>query len=223
MKTRFRDRAEAGQLLAEQLKPTYGNRSDVLVLGLPRGGLPVAFEVAQALNAPLDVCLVRKLGVPGHKELAMGAIADHDVMVLNSETVQLLGISQRAIERVAASERVELERRDRAYRGDRPAPSLKNRTIILIDDGVATGSTLKAALSVIKQQQPKGLVIAVPVASPKICRELETKVDELVCLLTPESLQAISLWYENFSQTTDEEVRRFLERAGHPSMNHHVA
>lgn len=223
MKTRFRDRAEAGQLLAEQLKPTYGNRSDVLVLGLPRGGLPVAFEVAQALNAPLDVCLVRKLGVPGHKELAMGAIADHDAMVLNSETVQLLGISQRAIERVAASERVELERRDRAYRGDRPAPSLKNRTIILIDDGVATGSTLKAALSVIKQQQPKELVIAVPVASPKICRELETKVDELVCLLTPESLQAISLWYENFSQTTDEEVRRFLERAGHPSMNHHVA
>ena len=223
MKTRFRDRAEAGQLLAEQLKPTYGNRSDVLVLGLPRGGLPVAFEVAQALNAPLDVCLVRKLGVPGHKELAMGAIADHDAMVLNSETVQLLGISQRAIERAAASERVELERRDRAYRGDRPAPSLKNRTIILIDDGVATGSTLKAALSVIKQQQPKELVIAVPVASPKICRELETKVDELVCLLTPESLQAISLWYENFSQTTDEEVRRFLERAGHPSMNHHVA
>lgn len=223
MKTRFRDRAEAGQLLAEQLKPTYGNRSDVLVLGLPRGGLPVAFEVAQALNAPLDVCLVRKLGVPGHKELAMGAIADHDVMVLNSETVQLLGISQRAIERVAASERVELERRDRLYRGDRPAPSLKNRTIILIDDGVATGSTLKAALSVIKQQQPKELVIAVPVASPKICRELETEVDELVCLLTPESLQAISLWYENFSQTTDEEVRRFLERAGHPSMNHHVA
>ncbi|NBD33016.1 MAG: phosphoribosyltransferase [Cyanobacteria bacterium] len=213
MNTKFRDRVEAGQLLAQKLKFNYANRSDVLVLGLPRGGVPVAFEVAQALNVPLDVCLVRKLGVPGHKELAMGAIAAQEVMVLNSEIVQSLAISENAIERVAAAERLELERRDRAYRGNRPAPEVRDHTIILVDDGVATGSTLKAALSIIKQQEPKQVVIAVPVAPPEVCHQLKAEVDEVVCLIMPEQLYSISLWYEDFSQTTDEEVRYLLKRA----------
>jgi putative phosphoribosyl transferase len=219
MKEQFRDRAEAGQLLAQQLKSNYANRSDVLVLGLPRGGIPVAYEIAQVLHAPLDVCLVRKLGVPGQEELAMGAIGAKEGMVLNQEIVKSLHISQKTIERVADSERQELERRDRAYRGDHPAPEIRDHTVILVDDGIATGSTVKAALSTIQQQNPKELVIAVPVAPPNVCNELKAQVDEVVCLLKPASLSAIGLWYDNFSQTSDEEVRQFLKQATLPAAN----
>lgn len=213
MKTRFRNRTEAGQLLARKLQSTYANRSDVLVLGLPRGGVPVAFEVAKVLNAPLDICLVRKLGVPGHEELAMGAIATGEVVVLNQSVVHSLGISQKAIEQMTERERLELNRRDHAYRGSRPVLDFSQRTIILIDDGIATGSTLRAAISTIKQQQPDRIVVAVPVAPPSVCNELKTEVDDVVCLVTPEELYSISLWYEDFAPTTDEEVRHLLALA----------
>ena len=212
MKTTFRNRTEVGRLLAKQLKPTYANRPDVLVLGLPRGGVPVAYEVAEVLHAPLDICLVRKLGVPRHQELAMGAIATGGIMVLNEALVRSLNISQKAIEQVAAREQQELERRARVYRGQRPVPDLSHRTIILVDDGIATGSTIKAAISTIKKQQPKRIIVAVPVAPPDVCQELKDEVDELVCLLTPEWLYSISLWYDDFSPTTDAEVRYLLAR-----------
>ena len=206
------NRTEAGRLLAKKLA-AYANRSDVLVLGLPRGGVPVAFEVAKALNLPLDICLVRKLGVPGHKELAMGAIAMGGVMVLNDEVIKWRRISRQAIDAVARRERLELRRRDRLYRGDRPIPDLRNRTVILIDDGIATGSTLRAAIAALRKLQPKSIVVAVPVAPPSTCNQLQAEVDEVVCLRTPEPLSSISLWYEDFSQTTDEEVRHLLARA----------
>ncbi len=212
MKTTFRNRTEAGRLLAERLKPNYANRSDVLVLGLPRGGVPVAFEVAKVLHAPLDICIVRKLGVPGHKELAMGAIATGGIMLLNEALVRSLKISQKAIKQVALEEQQELERRERIYRGDRPIPDLSHRTILLVDDGIATGSTIKAAISTIKQQQPEHIVVAIPVAPPDVCKELTKEVDEVVCLLTPEWLSAISLWYDEFLPTTDAEVRHLLAR-----------
>ena len=212
MKTTFRNRTEAGRLLAERLKPNYANRSDVLVLGLPRGGVPVAFEVAKVLHAPLDICIVRKLGVPGHKELAMGAIATGGIMLLNEALVRSLKISQKAIKQVALEEQQELERRERIYRGDRPIPDLSHRTILLVDDGIATGSTIKAAISTIKQQQPEHIVVAIPVAPPDVCKELTKEVDEVVCLLTPEWLSAISLWYDEFLPTTDAEVRLSLAR-----------
>ena len=212
MKTTFRNRTEAGRLLAKRLKPTYANRSDVLVLGLPRGGVPVADEVAKVLHAPLDICIVRKLGVPGHKELAMGAIATGGIMLLNEALVRELKISQKALEQVAAREQQELERRERVYRGERSAPDLSHRTIILVDDGIATGSTIKAAISTIKQQQPERIIVAVPVAPPEVCQELKEEVDEVVCLLTPEWLCAIGLWYDDFSPTTDAEVRLSLAR-----------
>ena len=206
------NRTEAGRLLAKKLS-AYANRPDVLVLGLPRGGVPVAFEVAKALNLPLDICLVRKLGVPGHKELAMGAIAMGGVMVLNDEVIKWRRISKQAIDAVAGRERLELGRRDRLYRGDRPIPDLRNRTVILIDDGIATGSTLRAAIAALGKLQPKSIVVAVPVAPPSTCNQLQAEVDEVVCLRTPEPLSSISLWYEDFSQTTDEEVRHLLARA----------
>lgn len=208
----FSNRTEAGQLLARKLT-TYTNRSDVLVLALPRGGVPVAFEVAKALNAPLDICLVRKLGVPGHKELAMGAIATGVVMVLNEEVVESVGISKEIINQVAAQEQQELERRDRLYRGNRPVPEVKNRTILLIDDGIATGSTMRAAITTLRKQQPKSIVVAVPVAPPSTCNELKLEVDQVVCLTMPPTFHAIGLWYEDFSQTTDEEVRNLLAQA----------
>lgn len=208
---RLRDRPQAGQLLAAQLAD-YANRPDVLVLGLPRGGVPVAYEVAKALNAPWDICLVRKLGVPTNKELAMGAIGMSGVITINHEVVRLLNISQESIERVAAQEQQELERRDRVYRGNRPFPDVQNRTVILVDDGIATGSTLRAAIATLRQHQPRSIVVAVPVAPLSTCQELEAEVDDIVCLKAPEFLQAISLWYEEFRQTTDEEVRRLLEK-----------
>ena len=212
MKTTFRNRTEAGRLLAKRLKPTYANRSDVLVLGLTRGGVPVAYEVAQVLHAPLDICIVRKLGVPGHEELAMGAIATGGIMVLNEELVRSLRISQKALAQVATREQQELERRNRIYRGDRREPDLSHGTIILVDDGIATGSTMKAAISTIKQQRPERIIVAVPVAPPDVCQELKEEVDEVVCLLTPEWLYALGLWYDDFSPTTDAEVRHLLAR-----------
>ena len=207
---KFRDRIQAGRLLAQELKPNYTDRSDVLILALPRGGVPVAFEIAEVLHAPLDVCIVRKLGVPGYQELAMGAIAAGGTRVINEDLVESLRIYPIAIARVTEREQRELERRDRLYRGSRPLPDLRDRTIIVVDDGIATGSTLKAALSTIQQQQPQRIVVAVPVAPPDVCRELKREVDEVVCLLTPQWLNSISLWYDDFSATTDEEVRSLL-------------
>jgi putative phosphoribosyl transferase len=211
MTKRFRNRTEAGQRLASKLK-NYANRLDVLVLGLPRGGVPVAFEVAKALNAPLDICLVRKLGVPGYKELAMGAIALGGVQVVNYDVVSELGISSQTIDSVAATEQKELERRERVYRGNRTQPDVSNRTIILVDDGIATGSTMRAAIAVIRQQQPQQIIVAVPVACEQTCEELKTEVDKVVCLIIPENLYAVALWYENFEQTTDKEVHELLAK-----------
>jgi putative phosphoribosyl transferase len=211
MTSKFRNRAEAGKLLARQLT-TYANCKDVLVLGLPRGGVPVAFEIAKSLNAPLDICLVRKLGVPNHEELAMGAIASGGVRVLNYDVVNSLGIDNQTIDEVTAKELRELQRRDRAYRGDRPLPEIKNRTVILVDDGIATGSTMRAAIAILLPQRPQRLIVAVPVAPPSTGEELQAEVDEIVCLVMPESLHAIGLWYEDFSQTTDAEVRELLAR-----------
>jgi putative phosphoribosyl transferase len=181
-------------------------------LGLPRGGVPVAFEIAKALNAPLDVCLVRKLGVPGHKELAMGAIASGGVRFINENVVDWLRISQQTIDQVAAMEMGELERRNRIYRGNRPLPKVKHHTIILVDDGIATGSTIRAAIATLKQQQPRELIVAVPVAGQSTCEELQAEVDKVVCVMTPENLYAIGIWYENFEQTSDAEVCELLTK-----------
>jgi len=208
----FRNRTEAGRLLASRLMK-YAGRPDVLVLGLPRGGVPVAFEVARALSAPLDVFLVRKLGVPGYEELAMGAIATGGVRVLNEDVVQALGIPDEAIDAVAAAEQEELERRQRAYRGDRPAPEVGGRTVILIDDGLATGSTMRAAVAALRQQGPARIVVAVPVGAPGTCEELQNEADEAICARMPEPFYAVGFWYGDFSQTTDEEVHDLLERA----------
>jgi putative phosphoribosyl transferase len=203
------DRQLAGQELASRLQ-RYAHRDDVLVLGLPRGGVPVAFEVAKSLHAALDICLVRKLGVPGHQELAMGAIAAGGVRVLNQHLVRELAISEQAIEEVTAREWQELQRRDQVYRQGRPQPEIRDRTVILVDDGLATGSTMQAAISVIQPQQPAGIVVAVPVAPAEACTAIKARVDDLVCLLTPEPFYAIGLWYENFDQTTDQEVKALL-------------
>ena len=210
--TKFMDRAEAGRFLAAQLGE-YANRPDVLVLALPRGGVPVAYQVATALNAPLDIFLVRKLGVPGQEELAMGAIATGGVRVLNDEIVNYLDIPSKVIDAVAMEEERELERRERLYRGERPARAVRGRLAILIDDGLATGSTMRAAAIALRQQQPASIVIAVPVASNQICDELRTEVDKVICAATPEPFRAVGLWYEDFTQTTDEEVRDLLARA----------
>jgi putative phosphoribosyl transferase len=211
MTARFQNRAEAGHLLAQKLT-AYAYRPDVLVLGLPRGGVPVAFEVAKALQVPMDIWLVRKLGVPTQKELAMGAIATGGVRVLNQEVVHWLGISDAVIDKVATQEQQELERRNQVYRGNRPAPDLRNRTVILVDDGLATGSTMHAAIASLRQQQPDRIVVAVPVAPSSIYKEFKREADEIVCLQTPESFQAIGVWYVDFSQTTDQEVRDLLEQ-----------
>lgn len=209
MRKAFRNRTEAGKLLAAQLTE-YANRPDVVVLGLPRGGVPVAFEVAKALNAPLDVCLVRKLGVPGHQELAMGAIATGEVCVINENVVDWLRIPQATIDQVAAIEIRELNRRNHIYRGNRPLPKIKNHTIILVDDGIATGATIRAAIATLKKQQPRELVVAVPVAGVATCEELRAEVDKVGCVMMPENLYAIGVWYEDFEQTTDAEVCQLL-------------
>jgi putative phosphoribosyl transferase len=215
MATRFRDRPEAGRILAQQLG-SYAGQPDLLVLALPRGGVPVAFEVATALEAPLDVFLVRKLGVPGREELAMGAVATGGLRVLNEGVVQGLHISNAVIESVAEEQMRELERRERAYRGERPPPDVAGRTVILIDDGLATGTSMRAAVAALRRSPtgtPARLVVAVPVGSPVTCAEIGAEVDEIVCAVTPEPFFAVGLWYDDFSQTTDEEVRTLLDRA----------
>ena len=208
----FQDRTEAGRLLAQKLRE-YANRDDVVVLALPRGGVPVGFEVARALNAPLDVFVVRKLGVPGHEEFAMGAIASGGVRVLNADVVDGLGIPQAVIDRVAESEERELERREREYRGDRPAVDVRGRTVILVDDGLATGSSMRVATMALREMQPAQIVVAVPVGSPETCAEFEAEVDKVVCAATPQPFWAVGQWYSDFSQTNDEEVRVLLRRA----------
>jgi putative phosphoribosyl transferase len=212
MLTQFHDRTEAGKLLAAQLT-AYANSRDVIVLALPRGGVPVAFEVASALHAPLDVIVVRKLGVPGQEELAMGAIATGGVRILNNDVVQFLDIPDEVINKIAAQEQQELERRERLYRGDRPAYDVHGRTVILVDDGIATGATMHAAVAALKQRQPTRIIIAVPTAAPSICDEFAAEVDELVCVIRPEPFIAVGYWYRQFSQTSDEEVRSLLEQA----------
>ena len=202
---RFRDRTQAGQLLATKLT-AYANRPDVLVLALPRGGVPVAFEVARALHAPLDVIIVRKLGVPGAEELAMGAIASGGVRVLNDDVVQVLAIPEEVINTVAARAQHEVERRARLYRGERPASDVRGRSVILVDDGMATGATMRAAVAAVRQQQPARIVIAVPAAASATCEECAAEADEVVCVSRPEVFFAVGFWYERFSQTTDEEV-----------------
>jgi putative phosphoribosyl transferase len=208
----FRDRTEAGRLLAARLEK-YARTPDVMVLALPRGGVPVAYEVAKALHAPLDVFIVRKLGVPGHEELAMGAVASGGVRVLNDQVVKGLGIPDYVIDAVVNWETEELRRRERLYRGDRPPPDVRGKTVILVDDGLATGSTMLAAVQALRQQGPARIVVAVPVAAPDTCELLKAYVDEVVCAATPEPFYAVGLWYSDFSQTTDEEVRELLERS----------
>jgi predicted phosphoribosyltransferase len=217
MLKRFRDRAEGGRRLAEKLGK-YAGRPDLLVLALPRGGVPVAFEISQALGAPLDVLVVRKLGVPGHEELAMGAIASGGAWVLNNDLIQTLQPSIRMIQEVAARELQELTRRERIYRGDRPALEVRGRTVILVDDGLATGSTMRAAVAAVRRRKPAHLIVAVPTAAPSACVELQREVDECVCVITPDSFHAVGVWYEDFSQTTDDDVRGLLERASVPMM-----
>jgi putative phosphoribosyl transferase len=208
----FRDRTEAGKHLATKLL-NYKDRPDVLVLALPRGGVPVAFEVAQALRVPLDIFLVRKLGVPGHEELAMGAISTGGVRVLNEDTVEYLRIPEHIIDAIAAEELKELERRELAYRGNRPEPDVRGKAVILIDDGLATGSTIRAAAQALRQQQPARTIVAVPVSPPETCDEYRIGVDEIICAVTPEPFLGVGMWYLDFSQTTDDEVRDLLERA----------
>jgi putative phosphoribosyl transferase len=210
----FRDRYQAGRELAAQLMRYAGQ--DVIVLGLPRGGVPVAFEVAQSLGTPLDVFLVRKLGVPGHEELAMGAIASGGVRVLNDRVVQMLELSDEVIERVTAEERLELDRRDREYRGNQPPLHVRGRTVILVDDGLATGSTMRAAVAAVRRLRPARIVVAVPVGAASTCRKLEDAADETICCQEPEPFYAVGRWYEDFSQTTDDEVRSLLEQANSP-------
>jgi predicted phosphoribosyltransferase len=208
-------RGDAGRKLAARLAG-YANRPDVLVLALPRGGVPVAYEVARALGAPLDMFVVRKLGVPGYEEFAMGAVATGGVRVLNQDVVDQVDIPDRLIDAVSQREQRELERRERAYRGMRPAPDVRGKIVILVDDGLATGSTMRAAVAALKQQQPARVVVAVPVASPETCEDLRREADEVVCLVTPEPFYAVGLWYQDFSQTTDEEVRALVAAATQP-------
>ena len=212
MVQRFRNRAEAGSLLACKLAH-FAGRPNVRILALPRGGVPVAFEIARALKLPLDVFMVRKLGVPGQEELAMGAVASGNVRIVQPQVVQALLIPQFVIEAVTAEEIRELARRERAFRGDRPGPDVRARTIILVDDGLATGSTMRAAIFALRLQRPERIIVAVPVAASETCHELRNEVGQIICLKTPTSFQAVGLWYEHFPQVTDEEVRTLLSKA----------
>ena len=212
MERAFPNRAEAGRLLAEKLE-NYVGRSDVVVLGLPRGGVPVAYEVAQRLGAPLDVFVVRKLGVPGFEELAAGAIASGGVRVLNEDVIRALPNADQLIESVTERETVELERREQTYRDGRPAPELRNRVVILVDDGLATGATMRAAVAALRRRGVAKIVVAAPVGAPDTCRELEQEADETICAIAPEFFQAVGQYYEDFSQTSDDEVRELLLRA----------
>lgn len=213
MEQRFRDRREAGGALARALA-AYADRPDVQVLALPRGGVPVAFEIARALHAPLDVFIVRKLGVPGREELAMGAIASGGVRVVNDDVVRILRISNATLDSVAAQESQELARRSRAYRGDRPPLDVTGAVVIIVDDGLATGATMRAAVTALKQMGPRRIVVAVPVGAPETCAELRDLADEVICAMTPSLFFAVGAWYRDFSQTTDDEVRELLSTAG---------
>ncbi len=210
----FRDRYEAGRRLAQHLTG-YAGRPDVLVLGLPRGGVPVAAEVATALAVPLDVFLVRKLGVPGYEELAMGAVATGGVRVLNDSVARGLGIPADSIDTATAREQEELARRERLYRGDAPPPEVRDRVVLLVDDGLATGSTMHAAIRALRAMRPAGIVVAAPVGAPEACARLRSEADDVVCAITPSEFRAVGLWYEEFSQTTDEEVQHLLARSVH--------
>jgi len=213
MRNRFRDRAEAGRMLAHLLAE-YGNKKDVLVLALPRGGVPVAFEVAQALNAPLDVFVVRKLGVPDHEELAMGAIASGGVRVLNQKIVDRLRIPQGVINAVAKRETYELNRRELLYRNHRPPPKVRGRTVILVDDGIATGATMRAAVKALRHLRAGRIVVATPTVAWSTADQMRPEVDELVAVMTPADFAGVGEWYDDFSQTTDEEVQELLDKAG---------
>jgi putative phosphoribosyl transferase len=208
----FDDRTHAGRVLADALKGSV-HAQEVVVLGLPRGGVPVAFEVARALHAPLDVFVVRKLGAPGQEELAIGAIATGGVRVLNQEAIHVLALSPETIDRVAQRELGELNRREQLYRGNRPPVDVEGRTVVLVDDGLATGSTMRAAAAALRQKNAARIVVAVPVAAPQTCEYLRDEVDDIVCAATPEPFFAVGQWYRDFSQTTDEEVRELLDRA----------
>jgi predicted phosphoribosyltransferase len=212
METRYHDRTQAGRVLVSMLT-TYTNRRDVLVLALPRGGVPVAYEVAKALHVPLDVFLVRKLGVPGHEELAMGAIATGGIRVINEDVVRSLQIPTQVLDAVAFREERELERREQLYRDDRPLPAVRDRTVILIDDGLATGATMRAAVQALRVQAPAKIVVAVPVAAYATYRQFRAEVDEIVCAQTPEIFYGVGWWYEDFSQTSDQQVRELLSMA----------
>jgi putative phosphoribosyl transferase len=207
---RFRDRTEAGRLLGAELSRRYGARPSALVLGLPRGGVPVAYEVATALGAPLDVFIVRKLGVPGHEELAMGAIASGGVRVMNDDVLRYVPIRQQAIDAVAAREQQELERRERSYRGAKPPLDVSGKTVFVVDDGLATGSSMRAAVRALRSMNAQEVIVAVPVAAEETCEEFRSEVDDIVCLRTPSPFQAVGLWYDDFSQTTDAEVHDLL-------------
>jgi len=208
---RFQNRREAGRALAEALLTFRGR--DAIVLALPRGGVPVAYEIASALDAPLDVFVVRKLGMPGREELAIGAIASGGVRVLDEALAHAYGITESVLERITEREQMELDRRELRYRGDRPLPPLADRTIILVDDGLATGSTMRAAVVAVRSRQPKAIVVGVPVGASETCEALEREGARVICLTTPEPFYAVGLWYEDFAQTTDEEVHELLERS----------
>lgn len=208
---KFLDRHHAGQALAKELQ-AYRHQKDVIVLALPRGGVPVAYEIAKSLACPLDVFIVRKLGVPGHEELAMGAIASHDTIVFNQDIVHALMISSDLIEQVIATEKIELNRRELAYRGNKAPLQLKNKTIILVDDGIATGATMRAAITALRKLAPAKIIVAIPVASPESVEEMSILVDKIVCLLKPYDLGAVGFWYNDFTQTTDDEVFQLLRK-----------
>jgi putative phosphoribosyl transferase len=214
MTARYRNRTDAGRRLATQLEK-YADRPDVLVLALPRGGVPVAYEVSEALHAPLDVFVVRKLGLPAHPELAIGAIASGGVRIVDQSALRRFGVTDEQLAAVAAGEERELDRRERQYRDGRPFPNVEGRTVILIDDGLATGATMAAAATALRAEHPARLVVAVPVAAAETCRAFQGLVDEVVCGATPEPFHAVGLWYEDFSQTSDEEVSDLLARARH--------
>lgn len=207
----YLDRREAGAVLAESLK-AFKNQKDTIILGLPRGGVPVAYEVAQTLRTPLDVFIVRKLGVPGQPELAMGAIASGNTVIFNEDIIHHLGISKTAIDRIIQAEKIELARREQSYRGKKPFPDLTRKTVILIDDGIATGATMRAAVKALRQMHPTKIVIAVPVAEKSTCKKMSEIADEVICPQQPDDFYAVGAWYENFSQTTDEEVRELLNQ-----------
>jgi putative phosphoribosyl transferase len=214
----FQDRQDAGRQLAQKLMQ-YAGQQDVVVLALPRGGLPVAYEVAKALRAPMDIFLVRKLGVPGHEELAMGAISSGGVRVLNSAVVEGLDIPERVIDAVARDEQKELDRREQLYRGDKPPVDIRGRTAILVDDGLATGASMQAAVAGLKAQEPKSIVVAVPTAATETCEAFEQQVSQVICVFTPQPFYGVGLWYKDFSQTTDEEVQSLLAESAQNRSN----